>query len=202
MWNETLVRTLPVGKLFVISAPAGAGKTTLANRLVSTFPNVAMAATLTTRAARAGEVPGKDYEFVSKEEFLARQEKGDLLEHIELHENFYGTSSRNVSDLRYAGKHVLLVIDTRGALAIQQLLNPVLIFIKPPSMDVLKERLEGRNSEDESTRQRRLEWAKKELLDEQYFDYSIVNDNIDNAFSVLASIVIAESHRLQEEPHG
>ena len=196
MWNKALLRPMSRGLLFVISAPAGAGKTTLAQRLTKTFSGIVQAPSVTTRPKRAGEVDGVDYHFVSKEVFAQREARGEFLEHIELHGNLYATSKLEIEKLRASGQHVVLVIDTRGALVLKKSLDPTLIFIKPPSFEVLKERLVGRGSEDEQMLQRRLQWAKKEMADEPQFHYSIVNDQIDDAFNVLASIVVAESHKI------
>lgn len=195
MWNKELVQSCKRGRVFIISAPAGAGKTTLVKKLLSAFPNVVQAPSLTTRPPRKDEVEGHDYHFVSKEEFLAREAKGELLEHVELHGQLYGTSKREIERLQASGHHVVLVLDTRGALAVRQLLPAVLIFVKPPSLDALRDRLYQRASEDEAMVEKRLVWAKKELADENHFDYSIVNDDLTTAFHLLASIVIAESHK-------
>jgi guanylate kinase len=196
MWNKALLQSMPRGRLFVISAPAGAGKTTLAQRLVKTFPSIVQVPSVTTRPKRVGEVEGVDYHFVSREEFAQREASGEFLEHIELHGNLYATSKQEIEGRRTRGQHVVLVIDTRGALVLKKFLDPVLIFVKPPSFEVLKERLVRRGSEDEQTLQRRLQWAKNEMADEPQFQYSIVNDQLDAAFDVLASIVVAESHKI------
>jgi guanylate kinase len=195
MWNKELVQTWPRGQLFVISAPAGAGKTTLAKYLTCAFPNVVQTPSLTTRPKRADEVAGVDYHFVSTDEFLQRESQGDLLEHIELHGYLYGTSRQDIEKDRASGRHVVLVIDTRGARALKKELHPVLIFVKPPSMDVLRERLVKRGSEDVTHLERRLEWAEGEMADAHHFDYTIVNDDLHKACDVLASIIIAESHK-------
>ncbi len=196
MWNKALVQSWKKGMLFIISAPAGAGKTTLVKKLVSTFANVVQAPSLTTRPPRVDEVEGKDYHFVSREEFLKRAEHGELLEHIELHGHLYGTSRKEIERVRSSGCHVVLVLDTRGALALKEVMQSVLIFIKPPSLDALRERLEKRASEDVQSLEVRLSWAKKELFDEKHFHYSILNEDLKMAFDVLASIVVAESHKI------
>jgi guanylate kinase len=196
MLNKDLVQSRPYGQLFVVSAPAGAGKTTLVKQLVSIFPNVVQAPSLTTRPRRATEIDGKDYHFVSEKEFLKREAEGQLLEHVELHGNLYGTSREEVERVRRSGRHAILVIDTRGAIALKHQLNPVLIFIKPPSLETLKERLVHRASEDEKSIEMRLSWAQKELADEELFHYSIINDELPRALNVLASIIIAESHKI------
>jgi len=196
MWNSSLVPPHTVGKLFVVSAPAGTGKTTLVKQLVATFDAVSVARTLTTRQPRRDEVNGKDYLFVERKEFEARRVRGDLVESVELHGNLYGTVREEVDRLRYSGKHVVLVIDTAGARIVKEQLQAVLIFIRPPSMKVLAERLKGRNSEKEETLHQRLELARLELEQERYYHYTIVNEDLHDAFSLLASIVVAETHRV------
>jgi guanylate kinase len=158
------------GKIFVLSAPAGTGKTTLAKRLVESFEALVQIPTLTTREQRPGESAGKDYEFVSREEFFKRLSNQELVEHVELHGNLYGVSFDNVNSARKSGKHVLLVIDTDGAKAIKNYYDSVLIFLKPPSMEVLSKRLHGRGTEDLEIREERLKRAQKELQDEIFFD--------------------------------
>jgi guanylate kinase len=195
MLNKDLVQSWSYGQLFILSAPAGAGKTTLAKQLVAAFPNVVQAPSLTTRPRRADEIEGKDYHFVSADDFLKRKAEGELLEQVELHGYFYGTSKQEIERSRKSGRHVILVIDTRGAITLKQQLNAVLIFIKPPTFDSLRERLINRASEDEASLERRLSWARKELEDEKYFQYSVVNDDLTRALEVLESIIIAESHR-------
>lgn len=195
MWSKC-VKSWPVGQLFVICAPAGAGKTTLAKRLARTLPNVCSVPTVTTRPKRPNEEPGNDYIFVTKDDFEGMLHRHELLEHIELHGYWYGTSKREVDAVRSAGKHAILVIDTRGALAIRKLLSCVLIFITPPSIETLRQRLEGRATEDSETIDKRLAWAERELADEQYFDYSVMNEDVDLAFQVLSGIIAAESHRV------
>jgi guanylate kinase len=200
---KELMLSWPYGQLFIISAPAGAGKTTLVKYLVAAFPNVVQTPSLTTRSRRDDEIDGKDYHFVSKEEFLKRESEGDLLEHVELHGHLYGTSRKEIEHARLSGHHVIIVLDTRGALALKHQLKPILIFIKTPTIDTLKERLVRRASEDQKSMEMRLSWAQKELSDEKHFHYSIINDDLQNALHVLASIIIAESHKIitmKEEP--
>lgn len=196
MWSNALLTKTSQGKLFILCAPAGAGKTTLLKKILHSFSDVKTSPSFTTRARRADEMDGREYHFVSKEEFLRREADGEFLETIELHGHFYGTSRQAITALLASGNHVLLAIDTRGAFALQKSFNSVLIFLKAPSLSVLRERLEGRGSEDESLVKTRLDWAKKELTEEKHFHYSIVNDSLEDAFSVLASIIIAETHRI------
>jgi guanylate kinase len=190
------VQSWNTGRVFVICAPAGTGKTTLAKRLANTFPNVSFVPTLTTRPKRPNEVHGRDYFFVSKDDFDARLSRNELIEHIELHGNWYGTSKQELETVCLSGKHALLVIDTRGALEIRKRMPCVLIFIRPPSIQTLRQRLEGRGTEDAETIQKRIDWAKREMADEPLFDYSIENADVDLAFQVLSGIIIAESHKV------
>lgn len=197
MWNDALVSRWPIGRIFIMSAPAGTGKTTLARKLVKVFSCVSRVPTLTTRSCRQDELSGEDYIFVSRQEFQRKLDQGVLLEHVEMHGELYGTPVDEVEKRRSAGKHVLLVIDTRGALALQKELDATLIFVHPPSREVLCQRLLERKSESTSAIHHRLQWAEQELLEAKKYHYQIVNDDFDEAFAVLASIVIAESHRTQ-----
>lgn len=200
MLNKTvlqqLVPTLARGKLFIVSAPAGAGKTTIVEQILSSFPNVVTSISFTTRPKRADETDGKSYHFVSREEFEKKKNNNEFLETIELHGHMYGTSRSDIESLLASGKHVILVIDTRGAFAVQKVFTPVLIFLKAPSFDVLRERLKGRGSEDPDMLKARLLRAQEELEEEKYFQYSIVNDTLENAFFILSSILIAETHKV------
>ena len=195
MWNKALVPSTPRGRLFIVSAPAGAGKTTLVRRLVQTFPAIVQVPSVTTRPMRTGEADGIDYLFVSKEEFERRGAAGEFLEQIELHGHQYATSKQEIEKKRSSGCHVVLVIDTRGALSLKKEPDAVLIFVKAP-IEVLKRRLIERGTEDEPTIQRRIQWAERELADESQFQYSIINDRLDDAFDILASIVVAECHKV------
>ena len=196
MWSNALLAPLPKGKLFVLCSPAGAGKTTLLRKIIHAFPDIKTSPSYTTRSRRSDEVDGREYHFVLRVEFLRRQAAGEFLETIELHGQLYGTSRREITSLLAAGRHVFLAIDTRGAFSLQKIFDPVLIFLKAPSLSVLRERLIGRGSEDAVLVETRLDWAKRELAEEKHFHYSIVNDSLEDAFSVLASILVAETHRV------
>ena len=161
MWNKALVPKGSRGKLFVISAPAGTGKTTLVRRLVKTFPAVVQALSVTTRPMRKGEAEGVDYHFVTKEEFARRAAREEFLEKIEFFGYWYATPQREIEDQRARGRHVIVVIDTRGAMALKGLLDPVLIFVKPPSFEALAERLKKRGSEEEQALQRETPHGRK-----------------------------------------
>jgi len=186
------------GLLFVVSAPAGTGKTTLVDRLELEFSSVVRSISYTTREPREGEVDGKDYHFIKNEEFEKMVEKGLFLEYVTLYDHCYGTSRRWVADQQKKGNHVILVIDTQGALRLKGVVPAVFVFVSPPSLEELSRRLEKRKTESDEARERRLAWAKVELEAARYYDYLIVNDDLDVAYEVLRSIVIAEGHKINE----
>jgi len=194
--TQKLLGNLSEGLVFVLSAPAGTGKTTLVKMLQNEFPCIIGSISCTTRAPRSGEVPGKDYHFISQEEFAGKIKNGDFLEYATVFENYYGTSKEYVLKEQKKGKHVMLVIDTQGAMQIKKNgLPAVFIFISPPSLLVLKERLFKRKTESTAVIEQRLSWAKDEMALAPQYDYHIVNDNLENAYQILRSIIIAEEHR-------
>ncbi len=190
---STLIPRCEKGLVFVVSAPAGAGKTSLVYQLLRWFPTLELSVTYTTRKPREGEKDGVDYHFISHDEFDRRLREGDFLEHVELHGNKYGSSRSSVEMIRSQGKHAIMVIDTEGALKVKELLNPVMIFIKPPSVEVLKERMIKRGSETDESLSRRLRLAEHEMGLEAHYDYTIVNDDFTAASLKLSSVVIAET---------
>jgi len=185
------------GLLFVVSAPAGTGKTTLTHLLCEEFLCVVESISYTTRTPRPGEIDGKHYFFVSQEQFQKMAAQGDFLEHANVFGDLYGTSKRYVVSQQEAGKHVVLVIDTQGALQLKKKIPAVLIFIKPPSLDALKERLKHRKTETAQAIEKRLSWAEKEMGLATEYDYEIVNDDLMTAYAALRSILIAEEHKLR-----
>lgn len=192
-----LLGNLNRGLLFILSAPAGTGKTTLVQKLVSEFPSVVASISYTTRQPRKGEVEGKHYFFLKKEEFEQRIASQDFLEHVELFGHYYGTSRSWVEKKLNEGMHVFLVIDTQGAQQLKHNTNAIFIFVKPPSIEELEKRLRDRNTEPLDVIENRLNIARKEMLAEKYYDYQIVNDNLETAYQVLRSIIIAEEHRIR-----
>ncbi len=192
-----LLGNVKEGLAFVISAPAGTGKTTLVQKLVNEFPCLMSSVSYTTRQPRSGEVPGHDYVFLSREEFEKKIAAREFLEYVQLYGAYYGTSQQWVRDQRKQGKHVLLTIDTQGALQLKEHYSAVLIFIMPPSLEELKNRLVRRKTETEEVIEKRLAVAQKEIETAQHYDYIIVNDDLDVAYQVLRSIIIAEEHRLR-----
>lgn len=183
------------GLVFVISAPAGAGKTTLAKKLIEEFSDIVLNVSFTTRKPRPGEIHGVDYYFVEEEEFLSMAQKGAFLENVELFHHRYAVSKEHVEAKRQAQKHVLLVIDTQGAMTLMGQLDATFIFIKPPSKEELARRMYGRASESKEHIEERLSWSEHELSVAHLYDYQIINDELSRAYEVIRSIVIAETHR-------
>lgn len=193
-----ILGNLKKGLVFVVSAPAGAGKTTLVRMLIQEFPRVVESISDTTRLPRTGEQTGRDYHFLTKERFESKVKSGDFLEYAEVFGYYYGTSKSEVLKQQEEGKHVVLVIDTQGALKLRKELFPaVLIFIKPPSLAVLRERLIKRKTEAAQHIEQRLNWAAHEMEMAAYYDYQIVNDSLHHAYDVLRSIFIAEEHKTE-----
>lgn len=184
------------GLVFVVSAPAGTGKTTLVRMLLDEFHHhVVESVSYTTRPPRPNEVPGRDYNFISTEEFQKKIKAGEFLEYAEVFGNYYGTSRKIVEAQQEKGKHVILVIDTQGALQLKNKLEAVFIFISPPSLEELRSRLYRRRSENEEAIEHRLSWAEKEMALAGQYSYHIVNDNLKTAYDALRSILIAEEHK-------
>lgn len=184
----------------MISAPAGTGKTTLVKKLLEEFPDeLVHGITCTTRAKRKIESHGEDYHFVTEEEFTSMKERGEFLEDAMIYGYNYGTLKKTVIEQKQSGKHVILVIDTQGALQIKKIEPAVFIFISPPSLETLHERLKERKTENEEDFKKRLTLAKHELSLAEEYDYHIVNDDLDTAYGALRSIFIAEEHKQQRK---
>lgn len=191
-----LLGNVKKGLVFVVSAPAGTGKTTLVHMLTQEFPCVVGSVSYTTRNQRPGEIAGVHYHFVSREEFESRIEKHEFLEFVQLYGDYYGTSKLTVQELQEQGKHVILVIDTQGALQLKTRFPAIFIFLRPPSMQILRERLAQRKTESSVMIEERLAIAKKEMEAMCHYDYCITNDDLSTAYQVLRSILIAEEHRV------
>lgn len=183
------------GRIFVLSAPSGAGKTTLVNKVKERFPFLIESVSCTTRAPRKGEVEGTDYFFLSMDEFLAKRERGDFAEWAEVHGNFYGTPLDFLKTQIGSGKDVICDIDYQGAINIGKAFpdEAVLILILPPSMEVLASRLRGRATDDESVIKTRLFNAKNEIMHYNYYDFVVVNDDLETAEKQLEEIVSAHT---------
>lgn len=174
------------GLVFVVSAPAGAGKTTLVEMIVSKHPNdVARSVSCTTRAPRKDEEDGVEYIFLSHKEFEEKKSKHLFLESAQVFDQMYGTLQETVETMQMKGKHVILVIDTQGAMNVRNKIPCILIFIKPPSIEELKKRLEYRGTESEKERQVRLSWADDEMKKSKDYDVVIVNDDLQKAYNEL-----------------
>lgn len=184
------------GILFVVSAPSGAGKTTLCKAITSSLDNLTHSVSYTTRRPRPGEVEGKDYFFIGPDRFKAMVESGDFAEWAEVHANLYGTSNRVLDDLSARGVDVILDIDTQGAKQIKpRHQSAVFIFIMPPSLAVLEERLRNRKSDHDDEIRKRMQRALEEIRDFSMYDYIVVNRDFNKALEELRSIVIAERCR-------
>lgn len=184
------------GKLYIISAPSGAGKTSLVKQLISDLEHLTVSVSHTTRKMRAGEFQGKDYFFSTVADFKKMISEGDFLEYAQVFDNFYGTSQQSVEMNLNAGNDVILEIDWQGAQQVRKMLpDCVSIFILPPSIQILQQRLENRGQDDKKVIDRRMQDAVKEISHCDEFDYLLVNDDFNQALSELKSIVI--SHRLE-----
>ena len=181
------------GILFVVSAPSGAGKTSLCKGITDSLENLTHSISYTTRAPRPGEIDGRDYYFVSAARFREMVMAGDFAEHAEVHGNLYGTSKRVLADMIREGVDVILDIDTQGAGQIRShFASAVFVFIMPPSMAILEERLRNRRSDREDEIQKRLRRAMDEIKDVGMYDYIVVNRDFERALAELRAIVMAE----------
>jgi guanylate kinase len=181
-------------RVFVITGPSGVGKGTLISRLRERIPELELSVSATTRKPRAGEVDGRDYHFLSPEEFARRAEAGEFLEHATFSGNRYGTLRSEVERTLRSGRSLVLEIEVQGARQVRAVMGDeaVLIFIAPPDPKVLRERLAGRGTDSEEAIERRLETAKQELEAQQEFKHVIVNDDLDRATEELVRIVRSE----------
>jgi len=186
----------PLGTLYVISAPSGAGKTSLVKALLEKTAGIGVSVSHTTRAMRDGEQDGLDYHFVDKVTFEKMVEDSAFLEHAQVFDNFYGTAVANIEATLQQGDDVILEIDWQGAEQVRkQLPYSVNIFILPPSQVALEERLRGRGQDSDEIIARRMRDAKSESSHYSEYDYLVVNDDFDNALMELRSIVLARRCR-------
>jgi guanylate kinase len=188
------------GNLFVVAAPSGGGKTSLVNALLLREPGIRLSVSYTTRAPRPGEVDGVHYRFVDEPGFLARKDAGEFLEHAHVHGNWYATSGTWLASEVAAGRDVLLEIDWQGARQVRALLPAaVSIFILPPSLAALKERLENRGQDSPAVIARRLDAARDEMSHCGEFDYVIINHQFAAAVDDLCAIVRASRLRVAQQ---
>jgi len=188
------------GLLLVVSAPSGAGKTSLVNALVEADPNIVVSVSHTTRARRGAERNGKEYFFVEPAEFARMRDAGEFLEHARVFGNNYGTSREGVERQLAHGRDVLLEIDWQGAQQIRAAFpSAVSLFILPPSRDALRERLRGRGHDDDETIRKRTTEAVVEMSHHHEYDYVVVNDRFDDAVADLIAIIRAERLRLPRQ---
>ncbi|WP_160690324.1 guanylate kinase [Clostridium sp. C2-6-12] len=185
------------GLLIIISGPSGAGKGTICKSFLERNNNVALSVSATTRAPRAGEVEGVNYYFTSKEKFKEKIAHNDFLEYAEVYDNFYGTPKSNVEEILESGKDVILEIDIQGALKVKENTEEgVFIFILPPSMEELKQRIIKRGSETPESLMKRFKSAYKEINYISKYNYAVVNDTVDIAVQKLEAIIAAEKCRV------
>jgi guanylate kinase len=188
------------GLLFIVSSPSGGGKTSLVRALVEVEPEVRLSVSYTTRAARPGEVDGRDYHFVTPPVFERMLEAGEFLESAVIYGNRYGTSQKWIERERAAGHDVLLEIDWQGAQQVRRLMRQVVtIFILPPSPEVLESRLRGRGQDSEEIVSRRLAAARHEIAHVSEYEYVIINEDFNRAAQDLRSIIRAERLKLARQ---
>ncbi len=181
------------GTFIVVSAPSGAGKSSICQRFLQAYPEIKFSVSYTTRLPRPGEVNGKDYFFISREEFQDRRQKGDFAEWTENYGNLYGTSIRTMKEFLAKGTTILLDIEPRGAKKIKQnFRGGAFVFVLPPSREELLKRLEGRGHEASDSIRARYAQAESELQEISWYDYVIFNDDLDTAVNQLISIYIAQ----------
>jgi len=192
------------GILFVISAPSGTGKTTILKKVMAGLPGLNFSVSHTTRQPRTGEQHGRDYFFVEREAFEQMIAEKQFIEWARVHDNYYGTSIMAVSDRLGEGEDIILDIDVQGAAIIRdsETLSAVQIFIAPPGLKALEERLRGRNTEDEKTVLLRLKNAEMEMKAAQAYDYLVVNDQLEEAVETLMAIIVAERARARRRRTG
>ena len=177
------------GQLFIVSAPSGAGKSSLVKALLERDPAIRLSVSYTTRAPRPGEVDGVHYHFVSRDDFLARMARAEFLESAEVYGNFYGTSHPWIRDEMAAGQDILLEIDWQGAAQVRRLMPQAKsVFILPPSLETLRQRLEGRGTDSAEVIAKRMAAAREDISHALEFDYLVVNDRFEEALDDLLAI--------------
>ena len=192
------------GTLYIISAPSGAGKTSLVHAVVATLPNVVVSVSHTTRKMRDGEVDGQDYHYVDEPHFQEMIANDEFLEHASVFGNRYGTSKQKIQDQLLSGKDVILEIDWQGARQIRQLMSGCKsIYILPPSIQALRDRLQSREQDSDDVIESRMREAVSEMMHYAEFDYIVINDDFEQAREELASIFVCNRMLLdhQQQKH-
>ena len=186
------------GEIFILSAPAGSGKTTISQLLLKEIPNLKMITTCTTRKKREGEIDGEDYHFLTEEEFKKDIKEGNFLEYAVVHGNYYGTPKKPVLEEVEKGNDVLLVIDIQGMKSVKKMLNGQVeittIFILPPSIKEMENRMKRRGETEEEMR-KRFETAKREIPNWKYYDYLVINDILEEAKNKIKTIILAQRNK-------
>ncbi|MEN5303391.1 guanylate kinase [Pseudomonas sp. TWI628] len=188
------------GTLYIVSAPSGAGKTSLVTALIKADPRVSVSVSHTTRAMRPGEEHGVNYHFVSHDDFKGLITKGDFLEHAEVFGNFYGTSRSTLQEVLDRGNDLILEIDWQGAQQVRKLMPEARsVFILPPSRQALRERLDGRGQDSEAIIAGRMKEAVSEMEHYDEYEYVIINDDFDVALEELKAVFVANRLRLKKQ---
>jgi guanylate kinase len=188
------------GNVFIVCAPSGAGKTSLVRELLARDPNVRLSVSHTTRAPRPGEQDGRDYRFVTRPVFQAMLERAEFLESAEVHGNLYGTPQSWIEAHRAQGHDIVLEIDWQGAQQVRKLMTDAIgIFILPPSLEMLRQRMMHRRQDSAAVIEQRLKAARGEIAHMEEFDYVIINKNFDDAVEDLASIVRSARLRMTSQ---
>ena len=184
------------GVLIILSGPSGSGKDTVLNKLTENRDDIKISITMTTRQKRNDEIDGLNYYFVNREYFEKKNADNNMLEYAEYADNLYGTPKAPVDEMLRNGKAVILKIEVQGAEKIRKIYPEVIsIFLMPPSVRVLEERLRGRNSEDEETLNHRLVIAREEIRRASEYDYIVINDTVENAVAGIETIINAERQK-------
>jgi guanylate kinase len=188
------------GNLFIISAPSGAGKTSLVHALLDINPNIDLSVSYTTRDPRPGEQDGRDYHFVSREFFLEMAKRGEFLESAEVYGNLYGTSQIWITQEIARGRDLLMEIDWQGASQVRRLFpDSVSIFLLPPSISTLEQRLKGRGKDNDAVIAKRMAAVREDIAHIAEFDYVIINDNLNDALRELNAVVLSARLRCAKQ---
>lgn len=191
---------MPQGRLFVISGPSAVGKGTIVKELMASSENISLSVSATTRGPREGEVDGVHYYFIDDDEFLKRVDEGGFLEHAGVHGHYYGTPKQPVLEKLEQGCDVILEIDVQGAMQVKDSYSSgVFIFILPPSLHELRERINTRGTESEADVELRMGKAMGEIAYLDKYDYFVINDDLEEAVETVKEIMNAEHHRIDEK---